>query len=642
VRLTRLLFLFLVFTATLLGSNVNAAHLVGGEISYQCVGGNKYAVKLRVYRDCGGGGAQFDAQAAITIFDVGGVEIQTLLIPKGPTISISGNPSNDPCITVPSGLCTEYAEYKDTVELPPIAGGYVLTHQRCCRNNSITNVVNSGSWGNTYTVDIPSMDTTCNSSPNFVGNGPSVICIGDNLNLPITATDADNDSLFFELCDILHGGSSGGGGGGCNVTVPNPACPPPYQLVPFDPPYTAQDPLPASPAFGIDGQTGVITGKPNMVGQFVVGICVSEYRNGVKLSTVRLDYQFNVANCGQPIAKIETPIDNPTMLCDGLTVTFTSLSSGGNTQLWLFGNPPFDTSTAASPTVVFPQPGAYPVTLVLNPGLACGDTIQEIFNVQETVDVEIGFTGIPCFEVQGLIFEPTGYWRPNSTFFWDFGSFSNVQTSTLVYPPPITFSSPGLQPVSLTLTWDGGLCQETFYDTVEISNLSLSVDAGPDQTISPGDVVQLNGMGGAFYQWSADGPVSFSDPTDPQATTIPLNDTTTYYMNVSDEFGCAGFDSLRVFVERVEAFTIMNVITPNGDGKNDVLDMGSVTNGDNCSISIMSRWGDYVFRQDVYQNDWGGVSTAGKDLEDGTYYFILQCGNEVRYRGPVTIIRNQR
>ena len=149
MRLTRLLFLFLVFTATLLGSNVNAAHLVGGEISYQCVGGNKYAVKLRVYRDCGGGGAQFDAQAAITIFDVGGVEIQTLLIPKGPTISISGNPTNDPCITVPSGLCTEYAEYKDTVLLPPIAGGYVLTHQRCCRNNSITNVANSGTWGNT-------------------------------------------------------------------------------------------------------------------------------------------------------------------------------------------------------------------------------------------------------------------------------------------------------------------------------------------------------------------------------------------------------------------------------------------------------------------------------------------------------------
>jgi gliding motility-associated-like protein len=113
-------------------------------------------------------------------------------------------------------------------------------------------------------------------------------------------------------------------------------------------------------------------------------------------------------------------------------------------------------------------------------------------------------------------------------------------------------------------------------------------------------------------------------------------------MVVTDEFGCAGLDSMNVYVEREEKFLIMNVITPNGDGKNDELDMGSVTNGDNCSISIMNRWGEYVFRQDVYFNDWGGVSSAGKDLEDGTYYFILQCGNEVRFRGPVTIIRNQK
>ena len=624
----------------LFSGNINAAHLVGGEISYQCLGNDNYAIKLRVYRDCGGTGAQFDNFAIITIFDINGTVLENLSVAKGPTIAISGNPTNDPCITIPAGLCTEYAEYHDTIKLPPLAGGYVITHQRCCRNNTITNVANSGSWGNTYTVSIFENDTTCNSSPQFIGNAPSVICIGENLHLPITATDADGDSLFFEFCDILAGG--GTGGGPCSSTIPNPACPPPYTVIPFDPPYTSSEPLPASPKFKINGNTGIITGKPNQSGQYVVGICVSEYRKGVKLSTVRLDYQFNVANCGQPIAKIETEIENPTMLCDGLTVTFNSLSTGVNGLLWIFGNPPFDTSTAAMPTTVFPAPGPYLVTLVVNPGLACSDTVQQIFNVKETVDVELDYTGIPCFEVQGLEFFPKGYFHQGSVLTWNFGQYANIQTSNQIKPPPITWSLPGIHPISLTITWDGGLCSATFLDTVEISNLSASVDAGPDQIVSPGEIVQLNAMGGSIYYWSTDKPASFSDNTDPQATTLPKYDTTTYYIEVFDEFGCKGIDSLRVFIERTEAFFVMNVITPNDDGKNDFLDLGVLfEDGDICSISVINRWGKEVYHKSSYQNDFNGIGDSGNKLEDGTYYFILKCGDQIRFRGPVTIMNNR-
>ena len=48
--------------ALLLGlvTPASAAHLVGGEITYTCVGTNQYQVKLRIYRDCFSGGAQFD------------------------------------------------------------------------------------------------------------------------------------------------------------------------------------------------------------------------------------------------------------------------------------------------------------------------------------------------------------------------------------------------------------------------------------------------------------------------------------------------------------------------------------------------------------------------------------------------------
>ena len=45
------------------------------------------------------------------------------------------------------------------------------------------------------------------------------------------------------------------------------------------------------------GLTGFITGVANTTGQFVVGICVSEYENGTLLSKVRRDYQFNITSC---------------------------------------------------------------------------------------------------------------------------------------------------------------------------------------------------------------------------------------------------------------------------------------------------------------------------------------------------------
>ena len=62
----------LFITLLLLSFSSKAAHLVGGEISYKCVGtgtnGNTYQIRLTIYRDCNSSGAPFDMQAPITIY----------------------------------------------------------------------------------------------------------------------------------------------------------------------------------------------------------------------------------------------------------------------------------------------------------------------------------------------------------------------------------------------------------------------------------------------------------------------------------------------------------------------------------------------------------------------------------------------
>ena len=86
------------------------------------------------------------------------------------------------CLTVPPGLCIEKTVYIDTVLLPPSPNGYDLVYQRCCRNGTITNLINPGSAGSTYTTYIPDSTVACNSSPVFTNFPPVVLCINDPLN----------------------------------------------------------------------------------------------------------------------------------------------------------------------------------------------------------------------------------------------------------------------------------------------------------------------------------------------------------------------------------------------------------------------------------------------------------------------------
>lgn len=93
--------------------------------------------------------------------------------------------------------------------------------------------------------------------------------------------------------------------------------------------------------------------------------------------------------------------------------------------------------------------------------------------------------------------------------------------------------------------------------------------------------------------------------------------------------------------------TIMNTITPNGDGMNDqlVFDILLFTPAEEFpdnEIIIFNRWGDIVFQQRPYNNDWSGLNGDGDPLPQGTYYYILRLNladGEI-IRGDVTILDN--
>ncbi|WP_170254768.1 T9SS type B sorting domain-containing protein [Phaeodactylibacter luteus] len=132
--------------------------------------------------------------------------------------------------------------------------------------------------------------------------------------------------------------------------------------------------------------------------------------------------------------------------------------------------------------------------------------------------------------------------------------------------------------------------------------------------------------------------------------------TTTLFASAEDEFryelcnaNCptlcdTGIVQVMIQRDSVEIET-PNGITPNGDGLNDnlvfdqlLIDPGKYPNNE---LIIFNRWGDIVFQAQPYGNNWSGQNSEGKDLPDGTYYYILRLdiGGAEILRGDVTILR---
>lgn len=86
-----------------------------------------------------------------------------------------------------------------------------------------------------------------------------------------------------------------------------------------------------------------------------------------------------------------------------------------------------------------------------------------------------------------------------------------------------------------------------------------------------------------------------------------------------------------------------DVITPNGDYINNYLVFPDSENYLDPEIRIYNRWGNLVYQKKPYMNNWYGVNQNGKNLPEGTYYYILEynlLNNErQRIKGDITIVR---
>lgn len=543
--------LFVIIFTIFLSKNLSATHIVGGEMTYRCLGNNDYEIKLQIFRDCYTGVPDFDTVAWVSVYDDKWKLQQILKLRfnlKRDTIPVQ---LSNPCLSVPPNVCVNTTTYLDTINLPFKTGGYTLVYQRCCRNQLIRNIIAPLETGASFLTQITEQALlACNNSCVFKSWPPVAICVNYPIDFDHGATDADGDSLVFKLCTPLKGGDQ-------IDPKPEPPPPGPYDEVDWRfPPYDLNNVLGGQP-LTIDPKTGFLTGVPNTIGNFVVGICVEEYRNGVLLSTTRRDFQYNVADCGEPAAAFFAP----EFLCETRKLSFQNQSQNASQYQWIFdfGNPNSPTSMNATPTYIFPDTGNFVVALIAtsNNGTGCMDTFLQTVKVRDkfvNADVKLNFpdcsNGLTLaaadFSVD-TIFGVTD-WK------WTLNKPLGAPETSSDKNPIFKITDKGLHGITLVVASGNG-CLDTFTQKFvapfpDLSNLTLEWE------ICQGDSVHLNPnpVGGMTYLWS---PTATLDiPIHPNPLAFPTVSTVYTVVATSTKSPCTTTGQVTVEVLNPGSLTI--------------------------------------------------------------------------------------
>lgn len=346
-------------------------------------------------------------------------------------------------------------------------------------------------------------------------------------------------------------------------------------------------------------------------------------------------------NCRDTIVKTVTVNPLPVVkygvdpVCDGIASSFsdsTTIATGFiSNYSWDFSDG--SSSTSQNPTHLFLNVGNYNVTLTATSNNGCVDDTTQVVTVNPLPVADFDITDA-CLGVDVDFDNASSILFGALTYSWDFGDNG---TSTLT-DPTYAYSLSGLYPVKLVATSAAG-CLDSIIKYAEVFALPI-INAGIDTNVSQGFEIQLNGYypNAAGYSWTPTESLDNSFIYNPTAS--PL-ETTEYELQVLDQNGCRGSDKVIVEVIKDYKLYIHNVITPDGNGKNDVWKITNIETFESADVYVYDRWGKEVLSVQGYQNDWEGVSGVDQ-LPDGTYYYVIEFSDSDKvYKGSLTILRNK-
>jgi PKD repeat protein len=312
---------------------------------------------------------------------------------------------------------------------------------------------------------------------------------------------------------------------------------------------------------------------------------------------------------------------NPPTACQGGNTTLTA--SGANTYVW---SPATGLSATTGASVNATISAATTYTVVGTSSNGCTSSTTITINLSPPPVLASGTsTPATCGSNDGTA--TAGGVTGNGPFTY---SWSNGQT---------TATATGLAPGTYTVTvTDNGGCFATQTITVgSVVGVVASASANPSTGVVPLNVVFTNTSTGANnYGWNF-GDNTQSSQQNPSHT---YNSPGTYTVTLiawNNVPGCADTITLTIIVYNEIAIVLPNVITPNGDGMNDMF-KANTTGVTDITGNFYNRWGAKV-------GEWsGGVNGGwdGKGVSAGTYFYVLIAtgadGKPYEQKGYVEIL----
>ena len=555
---------------------IYARHIKGGEISYidlgpgAAAGTQRYEIMLRLFLECNASGQQLDPEANIGIFR----SINETTIPGSPFIfplvqdDFINLTSPNPCISSPSAVCYRLRIYKRIIDLPIEPGGYSLVFQRCCRINGLINLSPNANIGSSYTCRMGGPDvlgTQRNSSPAFAIKDTVLICQYRPFTLDFSAEDPEGDSLSYEFCDAYTALQGGGGG------LINPVPPSQIGFVTYAAGFSGSMPL--GSGVTINGITGKISGVAPGGGDYVISVCVREWRNKTIISDHRKDFNIKVdQQCDLAAAVLNPNYTN----CDNFSFTFQNElppSSLVHTYHWDFGVPAInsDTSNAPTPVYMYADSGIYKIKLVINPGEQCSDSTESSVRIFPGFFAGFAITGA-CVQIP-YTFTDTSKARYGVVNSWrwflgdEFTADDTANTSIASWK----YKTSGQKSVALIVSTSKG-CIDTVFKLLDVREKPIVNLAFRDTLICSLDTLQLKVNGPGTYSWFPQ--YNIIDPGTPTPLVYPKT-TTVYKVDMNDN-GCTNSDSVKV---RVVDFVSLDAGPDSTICLNDTIMLRPITDG---------------------------------------------------------------
>lgn len=496
-----------------------ASHLMGSDITWECLGQDSFKVTVTVYRDCNGIGLSGISLTASC--KKSGKKIASKSQSPGTAVDITPVCAKQKCTMCKSTNCSfKYGIQQYTLNyvfvfdsVPNNCCEILLSWDQCCRNGAIT----TGAAGENFYVEatLNRCVTPCDNSPKITELPITILCKGQDVifNQGVYDKDVDStgkyDSLVVSLTDPLIGHND------------------PVSWIgkyDYDLPLFfwgfPQDNLPAPRGFHLDHETGDLQYRPMKEEQTVMAFSIKEFRNGKEIGEIRHDMQVIVLAC---------PNNSPPLLayyslkevCAGDTVvmkigSYDPDNKRPDTVRLTFnqGNVPGNPTWTDSNGVSKHSRGIFKWV----PSDALAGNVYTFFVTANDDACPVNASAVRAYRIK-VKPRPTASYEikdslgcgkvyMNATpissgvfkYLWQDSNGVISTNKTVVHQ----FPKPGKNPVSLTVAAQG--CSRTYFDMVNLSAFIYG-EIGNDTTVCEGSDVSYhlkygNNKGKVKYSWS--------------------------------------------------------------------------------------------------------------------------------------------